>query len=104
MMLLRVFVSLALAGGGLGTRPPAATRDDLRPSEPGGPAIVTGVDSNDGEGFRIEAATFDGNRRRFTPILPSTAFTLQQEGRAQGPRVLDSSHVKTGEFLVRVSE
>lgn len=132
MMLLRVFVAVALAGDGLGVQLPRSPGMICGPSEPGaaaipqkaflglwsiqgstalfrvcadgGAAIVTGVDSNDGEVFRIEGAVFEGNRLRFTSIMPSTAFRLEQEWRAQGARVLDFTHVKTGEVLVRVPE
>lgn len=131
-MLLSVFVAAALAGGGLGAMPPRPPGMICGPSEPGaaavpqkvflgvwgiqgstamfrvcadrGVAIVTGVDSNDGEVFRIQDAVFEGNRLRFTSIMPSTDFRLNQEWRAQGTRVLDFTHVKTGEVLVRFPE
>jgi hypothetical protein len=66
--------------------------------------IVTGIDSHDGEVFRIRDARFDGNRLLFTSTMPSTAFTLRQEWRAQGPMVLDFTHTPSGQPLARVEE
>lgn len=130
--LLPLLLTMALAGTGTASMPPRPPGLTCSPSEPGAAAIpqraflgvwqhpastarfrvcidrgvpiVTGVDSGDGEVFRIQDARLEGNRLFFTSTMPSTAFTLQQEWRAQGPAVLVFTHEATGQLLLAVPE
>lgn len=127
-----LLLATALAGAGGASLPPRPPGLTCSPSDPGAAAmpqraflgvwqhpastarfrvcidrgvpIVTGVDSNDGEVFRVQDARFEGNRLLFTSTMPSTSFTVHQEWRAQGPAVLDFTHEATGQLLLAVPE
>ena len=69
-----------------------------------GVAIVTGIDSRDGEVFQVRDARFDGNRLLFVSTMPSTDLTVSQQWRLQGTAVLDFTHTPTGDLLRNVPE
>jgi hypothetical protein len=130
---LLLLAARLLAGDPFATMPPRPPGLTCEPSEPGAAAlvasrraylgvwqpegstarfricigrdvpIVTGIDSNDGEVFRIQDASFDGNRLLFTSVMPSNSFTVHQEWRAQGETLLDFTHESTGQVLRRVA-